>query len=265
MSRADRILRLRANLERRRWLPRSLGSHHILVNIANYHVAVVANETAVMEMKAVVGRPFRQTPVFSAQMTYLVLSPFWHVPPSLASKDKLPILLKDPGKLADQGYRIFDGWGSDAKELSLEEARTRLAGAKRFPFRFRQDPGPKNALGDVKFMFPNSYNVYLHDTPDRNLFGKSERSFSSGCIRISRPIDLAEFLLSDQPGWSRERIEAAIAKRQEQTITLKQRYRVHLLYWTVAVKDDRVHVIPDIYERDGRLVTALKEVEEDPS
>ena len=258
----DRINLIRANLERWRWLPRNLGTHHIIVNIAAYSMQVVDQGNEVLSMDVIVGRPFRETPVFSAEMTYLVLSPFWNVPPSLIEKDKLPVIKKNPEKLKAQGFRAFDGWGADAAELDLMTVGSKLTGGNKFPYRLRQDPGPLNALGDVKFMFPNPYNVYLHDTPDRELFKKSERSFSSGCIRISRPIDLAVYLLGRQDKWTRERILETIAARREVSVPLSQRYRVHLLYWTVFVKGGQVCFALDIYDRDKKLIQALNGLNE---
>jgi len=261
-SPSDRVDQLRVNLERWRWLPRNLGGRHIIVNIAGYTVRVVEDGETVLAMNAIVGRPVRETPVFSADMTYLVLSPYWHVPTKLATQDKLPILRSNPQKLKDQGYRVFDGWGADAAELDILTIAGKLSGKRGFPYRMRQDPGPQNALGDVKFMFPNPHNVYLHDTPDRALFDKTERSFSSGCIRISQPIELAVHLLRGQSGWDERKIRQVIEAGKETTVMLPQRYRVHLLYWTVAVTGEETRFLPDIYGRDSRLIEALNRISE---
>jgi len=256
----ERVRQIELNMERWRWLPQDLGSKHIIVNIANFELDVKENQEQVMTMRVVVGKQYRTTPVFSAAMTYLVLSPYWHIPPTLAVQDKLPLIRKDVSYLEKQKIRVFQGWGAETKEVDPAVVDWSRITAKNFGFRLRQDPGPLNALGQVKFMFPNGFNVYLHDTPSKELFEKSIRAFSSGCIRIEKPIELAEYLLMGDPRWTKERILAAIAKGSEETIILRDPIPVHLLYWTAwADEDGLVHFRDDIYRRDKRLYEALKE------
>lgn len=155
---------------------------------------------------------------------------------------------------------VFLGWGADSREIDPQGIDWARVSANSFPYRLRQEPGPNNALGQVKFMFPNKFNVYLHDTAARELFAESARSFSSGCIRIENPIDLAEYLLRDKPGWIREKIITSIEKRVEQTVSLSKPIPVHLLYWTAwSDENGSVHFRKDIYERDSSLDKALRE------
>jgi murein L,D-transpeptidase YcbB/YkuD len=254
-----RLRQLTLNMERWRWLPENLGERHITVNIPNFALQVVEQGQSVLRMRVVVGRPTRPSPVFSADMTYLVLSPRWYVPPVIALEDKLPLIRKDPSYVARQNFRIFQdvGWGSTQIDpLSVDWSTVT---ARNFPYRLRQDPGPTNALGRVKFMLPNRYQVYLHDTPSKTLFAKTERAYSSGCIRLEKPIELAEYLLGADPKWSRQKILAAIATSREQTVRLSTSIPVYLLYWTAWVNEDGVtHFRRDIYSRDTVLEKTLR-------
>ena len=257
---SERVRQIELSLERWRWLPESLGERYLLVNIANFELEVVENNNLIMNMRAVVGRSYRSTPVFSDRVSYLVLSPYWHVPPSIASKDMLPLIQKEPDYFDKQGIKVFIGWGAEAKELDSKSIDWSKVTSKNFPYRLRQDPGAKNALGQVKFMFPNKFNVYLHDTPARELFQKAARGFSSGCIRIEKPIELSEYLLKGDPKWGRENVLGAIAKGIEQTVSLLMPIPIYLLYWTAWVDDDgQVHFREDIYGRDALLDQALQE------
>jgi murein L,D-transpeptidase YcbB/YkuD len=196
--------------------------------------------------------------VFSATMTYLVFSPSWNIPHNLAVQDKLPEVRKDPGYFGKMGIRVYQGWGADAKEIDPAAVDWTQVGRGNFPYRLRQEPGPLNALGRVKFMFPNKFNVYIHDTPGRELFAQSERSFSSGCIRTEKPLELAALLLADDPEWDSGRIAAAAASNREQTVTLPRPVPVHLLYWTAwAEENGGIHFRKDIYDRDGAMVEAM--------
>lgn len=256
----ERVRQMELNLERWRWLPRNLGERYILVNIPSFELEVTEGEKVVLEMRVVVGKTYRRTPVFSSSMTHLVFSPYWHVPPSLAVQDVLPAAQKDLEYLAKKRIKVFRGWGADTVEMDPSAIDWSRLSRSDFPFRFRQEPGPQNALGGVKFMFPNTFNVYLHDTPSRELFLRADRSFSSGCIRIEKPLRLAEYVLGGASGWDAERILAASLKGVEQTVRLPESIPVHLLYWTCWV-DARgtVHFRNDVYGRDRLLDDALQE------
>jgi L,D-transpeptidase YcbB len=254
-----RIRQIELNMERWRWLPPDLGDRYILVNIANFALDVVENGQSVLTMRVVAGKPTRRTPFFSAQMTYVVLSPHWYVPPTIAIQDKLPLIRRDPRYAARQNLKIFrDGPGGTTR-VDPGAIDWSSVSARNFPYRLRQDPGPRNALGRVKFMFPNPYHVYLHDTPSRELFAKAERAFSSGCIRLEKPIELAEYLLRDDPRWSRQSILSSIEKGREQVVHLQAPIPVYLFYWTAWTSDEGVvHFRKDIYERDSMLDRALR-------
>ena len=255
-----RVRQLTLNMERWRWLPQDLGDRHVLVNAADFRLDAVADGEVELTMRAIVGRQYRQTPVFSDRITYIVFSPFWHVPHSLAVQDHLPIQKRDPDYFRRLGFRLFRGWGVDAAEVSPASIDWSAVTAKSFGYRLRQDPGPQNFLGRAKFMFPNPYNVYLHDTPARDLFRKHVRNFSSGCIRLEDSRSLALWLLSGDSAWPDGRIDRAMRADSEETAFLTRPVPVHLLYWTAFVSDDGiVHFRPDIYERDGRLADALAE------
>ncbi|MFH1313858.1 MAG: L,D-transpeptidase family protein [Candidatus Eisenbacteria bacterium] len=259
-SAEDRVRRIEINMERWRWLPQDLGPRYIIVNIANFELDVVEAEKEVLTMRVIVGRDYRRTPVFSGRMTYIVLNPYWHVPPSLAVKDILPQVRKNPGYLTEKGFKIFQGWGGDTKEIDPNSVDWPKVTAKDFKYRFRQEPGPVNALGRVKFMFPNKFDVYLHDTPSQDLFAKTARAFSSGCIRVEKPIELAEYVLRDDPKWNRDAVLAVIGRRVEQTVRLPESIPVHVLYWTAWVDAfGTVHFREDIYGRDKLLAEALAE------
>ncbi|MCP5425542.1 MAG: L,D-transpeptidase family protein [Gammaproteobacteria bacterium] len=249
----QRLTQLELNLERWRWLPQELGARHIQVNITNYTMSVIEQGEEVFGTKVIVGQLKRPTPVFSADMSYLVLNPAWYVPSSIAVKDKLPKLRRNAYALAGQRIKVYAG----GREIDPGSVNWQQVGAGNFPYQLRQDPGPRNALGKIKFMFPNPYNVYLHDTPSRSLFQHSERAFSSGCIRVAEPIELAEYLLQHDKRWTRKAIISATQGSGQRTVNLPEKIPVYLLYWTAWVDEDgTVQFREDIYQRDQRLARA---------
>ena len=253
-----RLQQIRANLERWRWLPRDLGRRYIVVNTARFTLDVVEDEQNVMTMRIIVGMPYRDTPVFSSHITYLVLNPSWNVPVRIAVEDKLPLIRQDPGYLARNHMKVFQGWGTEAREIDPTTINWSKVSAEKFPYRLRQIPGPLNALGQVKFILPNPFDVYLHDTPSRNLFNRTIRTFSSGCIRVEKPIELAQYVLRGDPRWHHESLLATIGRRREQAIRLPVPMPVHILYWTAWVEmDGTVHFRDDIYHRDILVAQAL--------
>ena len=256
----ERILQILANLERWRWLPQDLGRQHLIVNIATFELDVNRNDTTVQSLRVIVGKSYRRTPVFSDRITYMVINPFWNVPQLIAVKDILPLVKANPGHLAENDFELLSGWGADMTTIDPMSVDWGAVGNKRFPYRLRQKPGGKNALGRIKFMFPNQFDVYLHDTPARGLFAKEKRDFSSGCIRVEDPVALAEILLAGDRRWTRANIDAQLATGEEQTIRLQNPMPIHILYWTAwCTADGIAHFRNDIYDRDRPLIEALSE------
>jgi murein L,D-transpeptidase YcbB/YkuD len=228
---ATRVHQLVQNLDRWRWLPNDLGQRHILVNIPAFTLEALENDHTQLTMRVVVGKPSWPTPTFSAPMTYIVLRPEWNVPDNIAREELLPIIRKNPSYLASRNM-----------EMRMSDGRLRI----------RQAPGPRNPLGDVKFMFPNRFHVYLHDTPSRSLFSRGTRTFSHGCVRLEKPMDLTAYVLRDTPEWTPKRIRTVLAKRTARTVLLPEPIPVHLVYRTAWVSEDgTVHFRHDVYGHDA--------------
>ena len=242
------IEKIRMNLERWRWMPRELGDRHILINVPSYEMQVIEADTPVLAMRVIVGAPDTPTPLFSDQMTYLVFSPYWNIPESILREETLPRIAEDPDFLSRNNIEIVDTSGEVLDPSGVEWSDIDAEG-----LRFRQAPGSENALGLVKFIFPNNFNVYLHDTPTESLFNKEKRTFSHGCIRIEKPVALAEYMLQDKAQWTPERIRAAMTSRREQAVKVKRPIAVHIGYWTAWVEEDgSVTYFDDPYELDRR-------------
>jgi len=249
-----RIAQIEVNLERARWLLDEMPPTFVVVNVAGFRVYYVRDNALVWSGRAQVGKPYRQTPIFRSVLSYLVLNPTWTVPSGIFANDILPAQKRDPGYLAKRGLVVVDAQGNRVT-TPIDWATVT---PRNFRYLLRQEPGPDNALGRVKFMFPNEYSVYLHDTPSRSLFEKSDRAFSSGCIRVENPLELAALLLDRQPGWDRAAIDAAIAKGDTRTVTLKNKVPVLLSYWTAWVdRDGALQFRRDLYGRDARVLEAL--------
>lgn len=255
VSAAARVEQLRVNLERIRWVFRDLEDEFITVNIAAFRAAFIRAGKTAWRARAVVGRPYRQTPIFKAAMTHVIFNPTWTVPPTILKNDVLPAVRKDPGYLAERGLRVLSRDGTSVDPPTVDWASVRGAG---FPYLLRQAPGPKNALGRVKFMFPNPHLVYLHDTPSVDLFERAERTFSSGCIRVERPLELAALLLQPNAGWSPAEMTRALADEVPRRFNLERRVTVMLLYLTAfRAEDGTVQFRRDVYDRDAAVLKAL--------
>ncbi|MGA1839789.1 MAG: L,D-transpeptidase family protein [bacterium] len=257
----ERIRQIELNLERCRWFNQDFGERYILINIANQELNVIENNKTVLNMKAIVGKPCRSTPIFSNKMTYLVINPYWTVPSTIVKEDIIPALKRNPGFFAKTKMKILQGFGkkAEASAMDPEAIDWSKVNVNHNNFSFRQDPGPNNPLGRIKFMFPNKYAVYIHDTPSRGLFARTERCFSSGCIRIEKPIDLAEFVLSPGKKWNREKITDSIEKGEKMIVRLPESIPVHLIYLTAWVNEDgTVNFRKDVYEHDKLVYEALK-------
>ncbi len=253
----QRIQQLIINMERLRWLPKNENARYVMVNIADFSMKVVDNGKTIIRSKAIVGRAYRMTPVFSARMTYMVLNPYWTVPRTILREDVLPELKKDIAYLKKKNMQILDFKGNIVDPSSIDWKKI---SPDKFPYMIRQEPGKSNSLGIVKFMFPNKYHVYMHDTPDKKLFDKSERAYSSGCIRIQEYLKLAVYLLR-----KKEIDEVAFQKMldsgKQQQINLPEPIMVHIVYFTVGISEKNEVVFrKDIYDRDIVVFKALAKV-----
>lgn len=250
----ERIEQIRVNLERARWVLDNLGDDFVIVNIAGFRVYLYRDNEEVWSTRAVVGRTYRKTPVFRSTMRYLVFNPDWTVPYSIATKDILPKVQKDPGYLAAGDFVVKDRNGD---VVETEDIDWPSLGPRNFPYTLVQQPGTNNALGEVKFMFPNEHAVYLHDTPGKGLFDRAARTFSSGCVRVEHPFRFAELLL-EANGMDAASIEELRQSRRMKSVFLKEPIDVLLLYWTAEVgSDGRIHFYEDVYERDRAVLKAL--------
>jgi murein L,D-transpeptidase YcbB/YkuD len=252
----QRIDQIRVNLERIRWVIRDLEDEFVITNIAAFRTYLIRDQQVVWSARSQVGRYYRQTPVFKGQMKYLQFNPTWTVPPGILRKDILPRVLEDPAYLATKNMDLIDRDGNKVDPASVDWSRY---GAGRLPpYQFVQRPGPTNALGRVKFIFPNSHFVFLHDTPSKSLFERTERSFSSGCIRVENPFEFAELLLDDPAKWNADTIQQMLDSEKPRTVFLKEPMTVMLLYSTVGVADEEVvRFYNDIYQRDARVLEPL--------
>lgn len=252
-----RIRQIQLNLERWRWMPQDLGPRYVLVNIPAFELQLADTGRVVHTLRTVVGREDRPTPTFASTITYLELNPYWHVPATIARQDLLPKIQADPGFLMRRGFHVFDSWQADAREIDPLSIDWSRLSEDHFPFRLRQKPAAHNALGRVKFMFPNEQSVYIHDTPARSLFRRSSRPFSSGCVRVEKPLVLARYLLHRQDR-DQARLSQALASDRRRVVILDEPVPVYLVYRTAwAAGDGAIHFAEDIYDRDRGLLQAM--------
>jgi murein L,D-transpeptidase YcbB/YkuD len=256
-SPADRADQIAVNLERMRWMNHPLGDRRIVVNQADFTVTLHDGDTVLFHERVIIGLQDRQTPEFSDRMTHLVFNPTWFVPRSIATRDILPKLHGDPTYLARSNMVLTR---ADGGPVPLDPSQHDFTGytASSFPYRIRQRPDPDNALGQVKFMFPNNHAVYLHDTPNRSLFARDQRAFSSGCVRVRDPLHLAALLLAPQRADPEGFIDGLIAGGRERHVTLDEPVPVHLIYrtaWRDAEGRDQFRA--DVYGRDAAVRQAL--------
>ena len=259
VSLSRRVRQMQLTLERWRWMPDSYQKAPIVVNIPEFRLRAYDKDFKIgVTMNVVVGKAYggHNTPVFDDTMEYVIFRPYWEVPPSIIRGEMIPHIVRDPDYLASKGFEVVDSKQSVVSAGTVTpEVLAQLRAGQLF---VRQKPGPKNALGLAKFIFPNSYNVYMHDTPSTELFEKSVRDFSHGCIRLERPADLAVWVLRDNPGWTPERVRAAMNGTMTQQVNLAHPIPVLILYATVIVLDDGVvHFYDDIYGHDEALEKAL--------
>lgn len=246
-----RVRQIELNLERWRWLPRDMGDRHIIVNIPEYRLEVSDHGHVRLAMRVVVGKKDTPTPIFADKMTYIVFAPYWNVPPDIVENETLPSVMRDPAFLEKTNMEVIDPKGNPVDPGSIDLSNPAA-------YRFRQRPGTSNSLGLVKFMFPNTFNVYLHDTPADSLFARATRSFSHGCVRVEQPEALAQYVLADQPAWTQEKIEKAMHGDEETIVKLRQPIPVYLGYWTARVSPDGIlQFRDDVYGIDARQTQRL--------
>ena len=251
------IKQLKVNMERYRWLPLQVNEKYIIVNIANFKLDLIAGADTLISMRVIVGKEPRTTPVFNERLSYIVFSPTWTVPGTILKDDVIPELLKGPEYLEKRNMILLR---HDGSELAYNDIDWSTISKTNFPYRVRQNPGPGNSLGRVKFMFPNTYDVYIHDTPSKGSFATDNRDISSGCVRVEKPFDLAVLLLSDTPEWSPANILNAMQQDKEQTVRLKIPVDVVLIYLTAWTDGrDRIQFRKDIYQRDEKVIEALNQ------
>jgi murein L,D-transpeptidase YcbB/YkuD len=257
---SERIETIRLNMARWRWQSHDLGDKYVIVNIAGFNLKGVNNNEVVLDMPVIVGKNQHQTPVFSDSIKYLDFNPFWNIPPSIARDEELPKLKQNPFHLVERQVRLFSSWNEGAVELdSTAVDWHQITRSQISTYLLRQDPGSWNALGKLKFVFPNKYSVYMHGTPSQGSFKRRERSFSHGCIRLSDPPALAGFILKDQQGqWTDEKIAEIYNQDSRKVIRLSQPVPIHITYQTSWVdKDGTINFNNDTYARDAKLHQAL--------
>lgn len=255
-SNGEKIDKIILSLERLRWLPQDLKNKYIFINQAFYETWMMQNGKEIFRSDVIVGKAIHQTAVFNDEMDKVVLNPRWFVPRSIIYNEMMPKLFNNPYYLADQGYEVRDIKGRQVNSTTINWAQF---GEKNIPYNVVQPPGPKNALGRVKFMFPNQHAIYMHDTPARNLFKKDIRALSHGCVRVQKPMEFAEIILKTE-GWTPERIASAIASGKNQTVFLSKKIPVYLGYYTAwADQEGNVKLKDDVYGRDRVLKQALEQ------
>jgi len=251
-----RIAQIAVNLDRLRARPPG-EANFIEVNVPGFALrAVEAGETK-LEMPVVVGRERRATPIFSSRVTEVIFNPSWTVPAKLVREDLLPRLRANPQALVDLGFRFYRGSGEERVEVDPRKVDWRKVSPRAMPYWVRQDPGPQNALGQIRLTLPNIYDVFLHDTPDRHYFARAARALSSGCVRLERPLDLAEWVLRQTPGWSREAVEAADDDPATKNVQLRRPIPLHFVYFTAFDEDGQLQLREDIYGIDALFVAAI--------
>jgi murein L,D-transpeptidase YcbB/YkuD len=256
---AEKIRQIRINMERWRWMPRTLGPRYLMVNMTGFELYLIDDNTSVLTMPVIIGKAYRATPSFSGRIGYIEYNPYWTVPSNMTIEDYVPQLIRDASILKKKSMKLYRGWGANAEEVDPETVNWSKLNVTHFPYWLRQDPGPGNALGRIKFLFSNPYEIYLHGTPDKYLFDRVVRTFSSGCIRVKDPVRLAAYLLDDGSLQTEEEILANIHLGSNQGVTLPEAVPIYLVYWTAWVgREGEMNFRRDIYGRD-KLLNSLFE------
>ncbi len=253
----DRLSQVLVGLERNRWTPQPLEKRHVWVNLPDFHVHIMEKGKSTFRSRVVIGKSTedRKTPEFSDTMEFMVINPSWYVPRSIVTKEYLPMMKRNRGAAGQ--LQIIDRKGRSVSRSSINFSQYT---AKNFPYSMKQPPSKGNALGLVKFMFPNKYNIYLHDTPSKSLFGREVRAFSHGCVRVHKPFEFAYALLKAQENDPEGYFQSILRTKAERRVDLRQPMPVHLAYFTAWVDaKGRAHYRRDVYGRDGQIFAALKQ------
>jgi len=262
---ADLVRTIELNMERWRWVPDDLGAAHVRVNVPSFQLAAYEGNEQKLQMPIIVGQVTWGTPLFSDRIRIVILNPYWNVPQSIARKEVLSKVFADRSYLIRESMEIVSGSGSGAHVVSPHEIDWATYTPGTFPYRLRQRPGPLNPLGRIKFLFPNRFNVYMHDTPSGRLFALPERALSHGCIRVAKPLDLASWLFREDPKWSGTRVADAIKAGSQDAIRLSQPVPLHIFYFTaVAGTEGKVEIYRDLYGIDASLDRSLRELSAAP-
>ena len=255
---ARRISQLAVNLERWRWLPRGQEARYLLVRLDDFALDLVEAGQVVLTMKIIAGKPQWRTPIFTSTLSQVVLNPFWNVPAGIAREEVLPALYNDPAYLEERGFMVVSGVGDQARVVAADSVDWSSAGSEDWSYTFMQVPGPENPLGRMKFLLPNEFNIYLHDTPNRELFSRETRDFSRGCIRLEKSLELAVELLQGNPGWSRTHLREVLQTGETKQVTLAVPIPVYFSYWTAWVDEEGwVGFRPDLYGGDAKIAAML--------
>lgn len=249
-SKRQRREQIIANLERWKWFPRAMGKEYLIINIPDYKLSLVKNQDTIRTHKVIVGRQKRKTPVLSSKLTHAVFNPTWTVPPTILKEDMIPSILKNKNYLAQTNITLYDRDGNVVPSSSWQ-----MSNAK--SYRYVQSPGTFNSLGMVKLIFPNRFSIYLHDTNHKEFFTKSERSLSSGCVRVENPLELTEYLLDDATHWNLKKITETLQSEKTKQINIKKEVYIHILYWTAWSKKNTLIFRDDIYNLDADLFDQL--------
>ncbi|WP_455212623.1 L,D-transpeptidase family protein [Kaarinaea lacus] len=247
----ERIKQMQFNLERWRWLPRNLGERYLLVNTAGYELVVYEYNAPLYVMRVIAGTPERPTPAVVGPLESIIFNPYWYIPRKIALNDVVPRQKRNPNFFKSVGIRVFKNQQAKLREIPASRIDWEHVNQNNFPYQLRQDPGPQNSLGAIKFKFTNDYALYLHDTPKQRLFDRETRAFSSGCIRVEDAVYLAEYLLQNENGWTKDQIRTVIDSGETVSIELTSHIPLYLVYWTAWVsRDNQVYFRKDVYGWD---------------
>jgi murein L,D-transpeptidase YcbB/YkuD len=256
----ERITTIRLNLDRLKWLNERASKRHIIINIPDFKLYFEEDGKLIQTMRVVTGKPNHPTPIFSDTVEYIVLNPYWNIPKSIIQKEMIPKLLKNPDAMARQGIEIHSGWGKDAEKISAASVDwSQYRYSKHMPYRFAQVPGTRNALGKVKFLFPNKFSVYMHDTPSKHLFKRSKRAFSHGCIRLQKPRELLRTFSTFNSNIDFEKSQKILKGRKKTYINLQEKVPVDVIYLTAWVDyDGKLQFRNDVYHYDKMQLKSFR-------